>query len=166
MSAMEKKQRLVIGRKDKVDFPKLGLYDIDAKVDTGAYTSSIHCRDLKVIDKDGEKHIRFSLVSPSHPSYNKLIARPIYAKRSVKNSFGQIDKRYIIKTQISLFGERLDIELSLTDRSKMDYPVLLGRKLLNKRFVVDVSQSDLSYRQKNKTSASKVKGHKGSGKFQ
>ena len=157
---MRKKQRLVIGRKDKVDFPKLGLSNVDAKVDTGAYTSSIHCRDLKVIDKGGERYIRFSLINPSQPFYNKVIKRPIYAKGSVKNSFGQIDKRYIINTQISLFGERLDIELSLTDRSKMDYPVLLGRKVLDKRFVVDVSQSDLSFRQKNKISATKVKRHK------
>ena len=153
---MRKKQRLVIGRKDKVDFPKLGLSNVDAKVDTGAFTSSIHCRNLKVIDRGGEKHIRFSPVNPSQPSYNKVLTRPIYGKRSVKNSFGQIDKRYIIKTHISLFGERFEIELSLTDRSKMDYPVLLGRKLLDKRFIVDVSQSDLSYKQKNKFSATEV----------
>ena len=151
-----KNDKVVIGRKDKVDFPKLGLYDVDAKVDTGAYTSSIHCRDLKVIDKGGEKYIRFILISPSQPSYNKVLTRPIYAKRRVKNSFGQVGRRYIIRTQISLFGERFEIELSLTDRSKMDYPVLLGRKLLNKGFIVDVSKSDLSYKQKNKSSATKV----------
>ena len=154
-----KTDKVVIGRKDKVDFPKLGLYNVDAKVDTGAYTSSIHCRDLKVIDKGGEKYIRFILINPSQPSYNKVLTRPIYARRRVKNSFGQVGRRYIIRTQISLFGERFEIELSLTDRSKMDYPVLLGRKLLNKGFIVDVSKSDLSYKQKNKFSATKVTRH-------
>lgn len=51
---------------------------------------------------------------------------------------------------ITLFGEKFEIELSLSDRSKMDYPVLIGRKLLKKGFVVDVSKSDLSYKQKVK----------------
>jgi hypothetical protein len=139
---------IIIGRKDKVDFPELGLYDIDAKVDTGAYTSSIHCHNIEIIDKDGENKVRFNLLDPSHPMYNKEFLLPINSKREIKNSFGQVEERYIIKTQVLLFGELFDIELSLTDRSKMEYPVLLGRQLLHNRFSVDVSQIDLSYNQK------------------
>jgi hypothetical protein len=140
-----------IGRKDRVDFPQLRLYDIDAKIDTGAYTSAIHCHSIKVIDKGGEQRVRFSLLDPSHPSYNnKKFTLPIYRKRRIKNSFGQVEERYIIKTKILLFGELSNIELSLTDRSKMEYPVLLGRKVLHNRFLVNVTQTNLSYKQKIK----------------
>lgn len=140
---------IVIGRKDKIDFPQLRLYDIDTKIDTGAYTSAIHCHNIKLIDKDGEQKVRFNLLDPSRPSYNnKKFTLPVYGRRKIKNSFGQVEERYIIKTQILLFGELFDIELSLTDRSKMEYPVLLGRKVLRNRFLVNVVQTNLSYKQK------------------
>jgi hypothetical protein len=149
MDTERKKSKVTIGRKDKVDFPELHLYDIDAKVDTGAYTSCIHCYNIKVINKDGGEKIRFSLLDPLHPSYNhKKLTLPIHAKRKIKNSSGQVEERYIIKTPILLFGDFFDIELSLTDRSTMEYPVLLGRKLLFNRFIVDVMRADLSYKQK------------------
>ena len=144
-----KESPTIIGRKDKVDFPGLGLYDIDAKVDTGAHTSCIHCCNIMIINETRGEKVSFALLDPLHPYYNnKKLTLPIYAKRKIKNSFGQVEERYIIKTQILLFGQVLDIELSLTDRSKMEYPVLLGRKLLFNRFVVDVRQIDLSYKQK------------------
>ena len=144
-----KKPAITIGRKDKIDFPELRLYDIEAKVDTGAYTSCIHCYNVKVINKDGGEKIRFSLLDPLQPSYNhKKLTLPIHSKRKIKNSSGQVEERYIIRTQILLFDQAFHIELSLTDRSQMEYPVLLGRKLLHNNFIVDVTQTDLSYKQK------------------
>ena len=144
-----KSSMIIIGRKDKADFPELGLYDIDAKVDTGAYTSAIHCHDIMKVDEVGSRKVRFRLLDPSRPSYNNMeLIHSIYAKREIKNSFGQVEERYIIKTKLLLFDELFDIELSLTDRSRMVYPVLLGRKLLFNHFIVDVTQTDLSYNQK------------------
>ena len=144
-----KSSMIIIGRKDKADFPELGLYDIDAKVDTGAYTSAIHCHDIMEVDEVGISKVRFRLLDPSRPSYNNMeFTHSIYAKREIKNSFGQVEERYIIKTKVLLFDRFFDIELSLTDRSRMVYPVLLGRKLLFDHFIVDVRQTDLSYNQK------------------
>lgn len=141
----------LVGRKDKVDFPKMRLYDIDAKIDTGAYTSAIHCHNIKIAEKDNVKYVTFNLLDPSHPDYNdKRFRVPLHAKRKIKSSIGKSEERCIIKTLITLFGEKFEIELSLSDRSKMEYPVLLGRKLLKKGFVVDVSKSDLSYKHKVK----------------
>ena len=149
MSKERKKSKILIGRRDKIDFPKLYLYDVDAKIDTGAYTSSIHCRNIKVIEKDRVKKIKFNLLDPTHPSKsNKRITLPVHAKRRIKNSSGLAEERYLIKTQILLFDEVFDIELSLTDRSGMEYPVLLGRKLLSNRFIVDVGEANLSYKKK------------------
>ena len=141
--------RKIIGRKDKVDFPKMRLYDVDAKIDTGAFTSAIHCHNIKITEKDGQEYVSFYLLDPTHPDYNEKRFRvPLHAKKRIKNSFGKSEERCIIKTLITLFGEKFEIELSLSDRSKMEYPVLIGRKLLKKGFVVDVSKSDLSYKQK------------------
>jgi len=144
-------QKKVIGRKDKVDFPRMRLYDIDAKVDTGAYTSAIHCHNIKITEKDGNKYVSFNLLDPSHPQFNEKRYRMLlHSKKRIKNSFGKSEQRYIIKTTITLFGEKFEIELSLSDRSKMEYPVLLGRKLLKKRFIVDVGKTNVSYKEKNK----------------
>ena len=141
--------KIVIERRDKIDLPKLSLYGVDAKIDTGAYTASMHCRNIKVIEKDGVTKIRFNLLDPAHASRsNKRITLPVHAKRRIKNSSGQAEERYIIKTQILLFGQVFDIELSLTDRSGMEYPLLLGRKLLSNRFIVDVAEANLSYKEK------------------
>jgi len=141
----------IIGRKDKADFPRMRLCDIDVKIDTGAYTSAINCHNVKVSEKDGTKYVSFNLLDPSHPNYvEKKHKMLLHSKKKIKNSFGKSEERCVIKTTIKLFEKNFEIELSLSDRSKMDYPVLLGRKLLKKGFVVDVSRSNLSYKKKVK----------------
>jgi hypothetical protein len=145
----KKINKQVIGRIEKLDFPKLDLFDIDAKIDTGAFTSSIHCTNIKKFKKEGKSYIRFNLLDSGHPLYNnRLYTVPLHSEKEIKNSFGQIEKRYVIKTSIRLFDKTFTIELSLTDRSTMGYPVLLGRKVLHNRFIVDVSKKNLSYKQK------------------
>ncbi len=144
------KTKKVIGRIDKADFPELSLYDIQVKIDTGAYTSSIHCHNISIRHKKGQPpQVRFNLLDPSHPEYDEReFILPIYARRRVKSSSGESTIRTFIKTKILLFGELIDIELSLADRSDMKYPVLLGRRLLRRRFIVDVSRRNLSYKKK------------------
>jgi hypothetical protein len=141
--------KLLIGRKEKVDFPKLGLYGIDAKVDTGAYTSAIHCDSVRAVRKGGARFVRFRLLDPSHPSYDgREIRKPLLGRKKVKSSFGQTEYRYIIKTLVEIFGRTHEIELSLCDRSGMEHPILLGRKFIQDKFVVDVSKFDLSAKKK------------------
>lgn len=144
-----KRIRKVIGRRELVDFPDLNLFEIEAKVDTGAYTSSIHCNDIKLQKKEGKNYVQFRLLDEEHPAYNhKQFTLPITNKKVVKSSFGDSEKRYIIKTKISIFGEEFKIELSLADRSKMEYPVLLGRKFLKNGFLVDVNRYHLAAKKK------------------
>ena len=69
--------------------------------------------------------------------------------KAVKNSFGQTEMRYVIKTKVTLFGKTFKTEFSLADRQQMRYPVLLGRKLLRNRFIVDVSLENVSFSQKS-----------------
>lgn len=135
-----------IGRNDKVDFPALKLFNIKVKVDTGAYTSTIHSHDIKEVEVEGEKYLEFKLLDPEHKKFkDRVFSVKDYSLKKIKSSFGDIEERFIINTTIRIFAEELPIELSLSKRSDMKYPILLGRKFINKRFVVDTSQRNLSY---------------------
>ncbi len=148
---LKKRGKKIIGRRDKADFPCLLLSNIDVKIDTGAYTSSIHCEHIEEIQVEGEKAIRFRLLDSTHPEYNnKEFTFPDYRQKLVKNSFGVTEKRYVIETTITLFGEEIRSAFTLSERGEMKYPVLLGRKLLNRRFLVDTMKINLSYKEKLK----------------
>src|SRR5699024_2638601 len=138
----------IIGRTDKADFPKLKLLDIDVKIDTGAYTSSIHCKNVRIEDN----YLKCQFLDENHPQYNgKEFTFDEYDVRVVKSSNGIAEPRYRIKTQIVMFGKTYEIFLTLSDREEMRFPVLLGRKFLSRRFIVDINKTDLSHKQKTQT---------------
>lgn len=136
-----------IGRIDKADFPSLNLMDIDVKIDTGAFTSSIHCKNVIVEDN----YLKCNFLDEQHPSYHgKEIIFDEYDVKVVKSSNGISEARYRIKTEIVLFGKTQEIYLTLSDREEMRFPVLLGRKFLTKKYVVDINKTNLSYKLKIK----------------
>lgn len=149
-----KKQRVpkrILGRLELVDFPVFQLWGVEAKVDTGAYTSAIHCSDIEVVTGPDEKpRLRVLLLDPSHPNFDgTLMEFTEFSLRDIKSSNGEMQERYVIQTILRIFGEDFDTEFSLSDRSDMRYPVLLGRRLLRQgRFVVDVARRNLSYKAK------------------
>jgi len=141
-----------IGRIDRADFPEINLRDISLKVDTGAFTSSIHCHHVHEVEANGEKRIEFELLDPSHPEYeNKVYKVKTYTQKAIKSSNGNIEQRFIIETVIEIFNEVYPIELSLSERGDMKFPVLLGRKFLNKRFIVNPALKNISFKLKSKT---------------
>ncbi|HLV91873.1 MAG TPA: RimK/LysX family protein [Aequorivita sp.] len=143
-----------IGRIDKVDFPLLNLFDIEVKVDTGAYTSSIHCKNVKVEDN----YLKCTFLDEEHPKYHeKEFSFDEYDVKVVKSSNGISEPRYRIKTEILMFGKTHEIYLTLSDREEMRYPVLLGRNFLSKKFVVDINKTNLSYKLKSKGQSSENK---------
>lgn len=143
--------KLIIGRKDIVDFPDLDLWNIEAKIDTGAYSSSIHCHNILMFRDSGVDMVRFNLLDPSHEEYNgREFTLPVHKIKTVKSSMGESSVRFFIKTSIILYGRKIPIELSLTDRSEMRTPVLLGRKLLKKGFLVDCTKVNLSFKEKTR----------------
>lgn len=140
----EQERLKVIGRLEPIDFPEWDLFGIDAKIDTGAYTSSLHCHHIEAYEHEGAPYVKFNLLDPSHETYNdKLFKLPIHTTKSIKSSNGSTEERYIIKTVVRIAEKELDIELSLADRSEMRYPVLIGRKLLSGHFLVDASTNNL-----------------------
>ena len=138
------KLKPIIGRTDCVDFPSLKIKNIRVKIDTGAYTSSIHCHDIKVVKRNDKKVLRFYLLDPTHPEYEgKALYSANFKQKNVRSSNGQNEKRYIIPAQIKIQNQVYQIDLSLTDRGSMKYPVLIGRKFLTGKFIVDVSRYDI-----------------------
>lgn len=135
--------KLLIGKTDIADFPKLNLFGIDIKVDTGAYTSSFHCHNIEI--ENGILKCQF--LDPEHEKYHeKYFYFKDFSEKMVKSSNGVSEKRYIIKTEILIFDQIYPIQLSLTERGSMRYPVLLGRKFLSKKFIVDTSKKKLSHK--------------------
>ncbi len=135
----------ILGRSDRIDLPGLGLTNIHAKIDTGAYTCSLHCSFVKVVDEV----LEFVLLDAEHPEFTGMkFYFKKFTEREIKNSFGEAEMRFVIKTTIAIHNQVIKAEFSLSDREKLRFPVLLGRKILRKRFLIDVTEKDLSYKSK------------------
>lgn len=137
----------ILGRSDRVDLPSLGLYNIHAKIDTGAYTCCLHCSTAEVVNGK----LEFVLLDQEHPEFTgmKFIFKK-FDQREIKNSFGEAELRYVIKTRIRIFNRLIRAEFSLSNRGSLKFPILLGRKILRDRFLIDVTKKDLYFLSKQK----------------
>jgi hypothetical protein len=145
-----------IGWKEKIDFPELGLKKVAAKVDTGARTSVLHCSSIQLIRKNRKSFVKFVPLDETFRTFKgKEFIFPFHKERTIKNSFGQEENRYVINTVVRMFRKEYPIEISLRSRSNMEFPVLLGRSFVRHTFLVDVAKSNLSarYHRKKKISA-------------
>ncbi len=144
---MDKK---IIGRKEKISLPEWDLKNIIAKVDTGAYSNSIHCEYIEKVLEEDKEILKFTLLSPKDKKYNGLvITSDDFTQKKVKNSFGQTEIRYKVKTKIMIFQEELQTEFTLTNRGNMRNSILLGRKVIAGKFLVDVQKMNLSKKPKS-----------------
>ena len=135
----------IVGRVDKIDFPKLDLFNIDAKIDTGAYTSAIHCS--QIIEE--ETGLKCTFYSKGHPNFSgKEVVFKQYSRTDVKSSNGYKENRFKIKSEVIFFGKTYKINLTLSTRDDMKFPVLIGRQFLNKKFLVDVDEQNISFNKK------------------
>lgn len=142
-------KRTIIGRKDIADFEKLDLFGIGVKIDSGAYTSSLHSHKIEKIDKNGKIYLKCNFLDPNHPQYHeKEFCFENFKIRNIKSSNGMVEERVSIQTEITIFQKKYPIELTLTERLEMKHPVLLGRKFISKKFLVDTSRKNLSLKGK------------------
>lgn len=126
-----------VGRVESIDLLDLELFDLDAKVDTGADSCSLHCDDIFIDDED---NVHFKLHDKVHPAYHgKKIILPLYKYKRVKSSNGKVQHRPSIKVKTLFFGKKHSAVITLTNRKDMKYPMLIGRDFLKNRFIVDVS---------------------------
>ena len=135
-------QKKIVGMKELISIIDLELYDLDAKIDTGADSNALHCDEIYI---DEENFVHFTLIDDVHPSYNdKKVRMPLYKLKKVKSSNGHIQLRPSIEVTVLFFGKEYKTVVSLTNRKKMKFPMLIGRKFLANKFLVDVSKEYLS----------------------
>jgi hypothetical protein len=127
----------IIGRVELVDLPEFGLVELEAKIDTGADSSALHCTNIQIHE---DNFVSFCVLDPNHPDFiDQRLRMPLFTCKRVKSSNGVSKKRAFIQTHALINGQSYPIILSLTDRSNMSKPMLLGRRFLEGKFLVDVS---------------------------
>lgn len=134
----------IIGWREWVSLPDLGLVAIKGKIDTGAKTSSLHAYDIETEVKGAKTYVNFK-VHPLQRDVSVVVScrALLVDKRVVTNSGGDAEERFVIRTSMVIAGIKKKIELTLTNRETMKYRMLIGRAAL-KRFYIDPSQSYLS----------------------
>ncbi len=134
----EKPPPLVVGWRELVSLPGLGLTGIPAKIDTGARTSSLHAHVLDDFIRDGERFVRFAVDWGGERHFCEAIHVDV---RGITSSNGDKQTRFVIKTPLTIGNLRFRAEISLADRSQMQFPMLIGRSALRRRMVVDSGHS-------------------------
>lgn len=132
------RQPLIVGWRELVSLPELGLAGIPAKIDTGARTSSLHAVVLDDFTRDGERFVRFAVDWDGERHYCEAIHVDL---RGITSSNGDTQTRFVIKTPLRIGNSTFRAEISLADRSQMQFPMLIGRSALRRRMVVDSGHS-------------------------
>lgn len=112
---------------------------MEARIDTGADTTSIHADRIQLIEKDGRRYVRFVLVEPET---GREVRQELRLRRRVliKQSNGLRDRRFVVRMWVAVGNTRSHIDVNLTDRSDFEYPMLIGRNFLTDSLIVDVSR--------------------------
>ncbi|WP_347239338.1 RimK/LysX family protein [Phormidium sp. FACHB-1136] len=134
----------MIGWREWVALPHLGVQAIKAKVDTGARSSALHAFDLEHFDRHGVAMVRFQAHPIQRDDRHIVIAEAVLLEeRLVRNSGGQEELRPVIQTPVQVGGHIWPIELTLTNRDVMGFRLLLGRQAVRRRYLVDPEHSYL-----------------------
>lgn len=133
------KGKLLVGSKEKVDFPQFNRRGIVARIDSGAQSSSVHCDKIWTERMGGKPVLCCHFLKRS----KRVVRFEQFSRKRVKSSNGTLQTRYTVRMKIRLGEVEKETFVTLTDRSTMNYSVLLGRRFLRGDFLIDVSRSYL-----------------------
>lgn len=141
----------ILGWREWVSLPDLGIDQIKAKVDTGARTSALHAFDVQLVEENGVKLVKFNI----HPKQKDLDAfigcqAVLLDEREVRDSGGHSEKRYVIKTHVAIGPNLHAIEMTLTNRDSMGFRMLIGRTAMKGLYLVDSGKSYLVGKRKKR----------------
>ena len=132
----------VLGWREWIALPELGIDRIKAKIDTGARSSAIHAFNLKRFERDGKGWVRFAIHPHQRSGRGEVIVEaPILEFRRVRSSGGHVTNRPVIVTAVAWGGAKWNVELTLASRDTMGFRMLLGRQAIRGRMVVDPGRS-------------------------
>lgn len=149
---MDKARQIVMGWREWVALPLLGLPAIKVKVDTGAYTSSLHTFLLEPFEQGGRLKVRFGV----HPLQGRkdveiFCVADVVDRRMVKSSNGRRERRYVIRTPLGIGASAWPIEITLASRENMNFRMLLGRTAMQGHVIINPGASYLTGRALAKT---------------
>ena len=125
----------IIGWREIVRLPELGVFDMRAKIDTGARTSALHAEEQEVFERDGRTWVRFRVPASRHHSDFRAEV-PVLDERNIKNTSGVPERRIVIRTLLHLGKHHWHVDVSLADRSNMGFDMILGRTAIRRHNVL------------------------------
>lgn len=135
-------KRKVIGWREYVSLPGLGIQNLKVKVDTGAATCALHATGIRYLQREnGETWVSFEVTTQLKPLKKKRVRARLVAKRKVKSSLGHATVRPVIETEVRLGEDTWPVEITLVNRDPMGFRMLLGRRALRGRFLVHPARS-------------------------
>lgn len=141
---LETARMLVVGWQERVDLPLLGLTNLKAKIDTGARTSALHATDIVTFERDGAPWVRFH-TQFDDDAHDTTVESPVHDRRDIKNTSGIPETRIVIRTRFRIEKRLWRIDLSLTERTEMEFRMIVGRTALRKHSIlVDPGKRNLT----------------------
>jgi hypothetical protein len=143
--ATHKRELPIVGWREWIALPDLGVNWVKAKVDTGARSSSLHAYELETFSRADAEWVRFAI----HPWQRSVrnasrVEAQLFEWRNVRSSSGASERRPVIRTSVALGGQHHAIDLTLTRRDDMGFRMLLGREAVRRRFLVNPGKSFLT----------------------
>ena len=132
----------LIGWREWVSLPDLGVDWIKAKIDTGARTSSLHAFEIHEFERDGVSWVRFK-EKPWQDSQSDtvVVESPVHDRRAVRSSSGHAQERLVVEMLIRLHDREVLAEVTLSNRDEMGFRMLIGREALRQGYVIDPARS-------------------------